>query len=152
MKFNAELYQHGRAVVNNQGVGARGRGTSQSPWFLKTPSGQSGFQAYRDDSPDPTVWCVPSLGRDRMALTASYEPTYRCRLQSRLRHRPAYKIRSTTRWCRRKRPHQKRSLRLRRGPDRCLLVPSCWLVQWILLSPLILLEVRRRAVAVWTGG
>ena len=36
-------------------------------------------------------------------LTASCEPTERRRFQARLRYRPAYKIRSTTRRCRRKR-------------------------------------------------
>jgi hypothetical protein len=30
-----------------------GSGTKESPWTLKTPSGQSEFQAYRDEQADP---------------------------------------------------------------------------------------------------
>ncbi|MDA1189598.1 MAG: hypothetical protein O2854_07995 [Chloroflexi bacterium] len=30
-----------------------GQGTPQSPWTLKTPSGQSEFQAYRDEASNP---------------------------------------------------------------------------------------------------
>jgi hypothetical protein len=32
---------------------AKGKGTKESPWTLKTPSGGSAFEAYRDDSLDP---------------------------------------------------------------------------------------------------
>ena len=35
-----------------------GLGTPQSPWLLKTPSGQSEFQAYRDESLDPPALVV----------------------------------------------------------------------------------------------
>lgn len=31
----------------------KGQGTKQKPWILKTPSGQSEFQAYRDETLDP---------------------------------------------------------------------------------------------------
>lgn len=31
----------------------KGQGTKQKPWMLKTPSGQSEFQAYRDETLDP---------------------------------------------------------------------------------------------------
>lgn len=31
----------------------KGQGTKQKPWILKTPSGQSEFQAYRDEMLDP---------------------------------------------------------------------------------------------------
>ncbi len=33
-----------------------GQGTKESPWMLKTPSGQSEFQAYRDESLGG--WCL----------------------------------------------------------------------------------------------
>ena len=36
----------------------RGLGTPHSPWLLKTPSGQSEFQAYRDESLDPPALVV----------------------------------------------------------------------------------------------
>ena len=36
----------------------RGLGTPQSPWLLNTPSGQSEFQAYRDESLDPPALVV----------------------------------------------------------------------------------------------
>ncbi len=36
----------------------RGLGTPESPWLLKTPSGQSEFQAYRDESLDPPALVV----------------------------------------------------------------------------------------------
>ena len=36
----------------------RALGTPQSPWVLKTPSGQSEFQAYRDESLDPPALVV----------------------------------------------------------------------------------------------
>jgi hypothetical protein len=34
-------------------VEARGEGTKQSPWILKTPPGSSEYQMYRDESLDP---------------------------------------------------------------------------------------------------
>lgn len=38
---------------NVEGLGTRGQ-----PWFLKTPSGQSEFQAYRDETLDPPALVV----------------------------------------------------------------------------------------------
>jgi hypothetical protein len=37
---------------------ARGQGTREQPWILKTPSGQSEFAAYRDDTADPPSFVV----------------------------------------------------------------------------------------------
>ena len=37
---------------------AAGQGTRDSPWTLKTPSGQSGFTAYRDPALDPPALVV----------------------------------------------------------------------------------------------
>jgi hypothetical protein len=37
---------------------AEGDGTKQHPWTLKTPSGQSEYQAYRDQSADPPALVV----------------------------------------------------------------------------------------------
>ena len=37
---------------------AEGDGTKQRPWTLKTPSGQSEYQAYRDETTDPPVLVV----------------------------------------------------------------------------------------------
>ncbi|MCI4368125.1 MAG: hypothetical protein L3K09_00980 [Thermoplasmata archaeon] len=37
---------------------ANGSGTKGSPWELKTPSGLSAFQAYRDNGADPPVLVV----------------------------------------------------------------------------------------------
>ena len=36
----------------------KGRGTREKPWILKTPSGQSEFQAFRDDMLDPPALVV----------------------------------------------------------------------------------------------
>ena len=36
----------------------RGSGTREQPWLLKTPSGQSEFQAFRDESLDPPALVV----------------------------------------------------------------------------------------------
>jgi hypothetical protein len=33
-------------------MGARGEGTSEQPWVLKTPSGGSEYEAYRDETLD----------------------------------------------------------------------------------------------------
>ena len=38
--------------------GAIGKGTREQPWVLETPSGQSEFTAYRDDSADPPALVV----------------------------------------------------------------------------------------------
>ena len=35
-----------------------GFGTRDQPWILKTPSGQSEFQAFRDETPDPPALVV----------------------------------------------------------------------------------------------
>ncbi len=39
-------------------VTVKGQGTKQKPWILKTPSGQSEFQAYRDETLDPPALVV----------------------------------------------------------------------------------------------
>ena len=36
-------------------AGAKGSGTKQDPWELKTPSGSSEYQMYRDEVADPAV-------------------------------------------------------------------------------------------------
>ena len=36
-------------------AGAKGSGTKEDPWELKTPSGSSDYQMYRDESADPPV-------------------------------------------------------------------------------------------------
>lgn len=37
---------------------AKGQGTKDKPWQLKTPSGQSDIQAYRDETSDPPALVV----------------------------------------------------------------------------------------------
>lgn len=37
---------------------AKGKGTREQPWMLKTPSGQSGFTAYRDTTTDSPALVV----------------------------------------------------------------------------------------------
>jgi hypothetical protein len=37
---------------------AQGEGTKERPWLLKTPSGQSEFQAYRDETAQPPALVV----------------------------------------------------------------------------------------------
>lgn len=37
---------------------ARGAGTSEDPWILKTPPGKSEYQAYRDETADPPALVV----------------------------------------------------------------------------------------------
>ena len=39
-------------------MGARGEGTSEQPWVLKTPSGGSEYEAYRDETLDPPALVV----------------------------------------------------------------------------------------------
>jgi hypothetical protein len=40
-------------------VGSRGSGTAGDPWILKTPSGSSEYQMYRDETTDPpSLVCV----------------------------------------------------------------------------------------------
>lgn len=39
-------------------VTVKGQGTKQKPWILKTPSGQSEFQVYRDETLDPPALVV----------------------------------------------------------------------------------------------
>ncbi len=43
-------------------MAAKGDGTEQKPWVLKTPSGQSEFTAYRDESSDPPA-LVAQVGK-----------------------------------------------------------------------------------------
>jgi hypothetical protein len=40
------------------GAMAKGAGTKESPWDLKTPSGLSEFKAYRDDASNPPLLVV----------------------------------------------------------------------------------------------
>jgi len=48
-----------RADVGDKAVkGAPGQGTRTNPWVLKTPSGQSEFAAFRDESLDPPALVV----------------------------------------------------------------------------------------------
>src|SRR3989442_4897166 len=42
------------------GKGKSGEGTREHPWVLKTPSGTSEFQAYRDEALDPPALVVKS--------------------------------------------------------------------------------------------
>lgn len=37
---------------------AKGLGTKEKPWVLKTPSGQSEFQAYQDNTADPPALVI----------------------------------------------------------------------------------------------
>jgi hypothetical protein len=40
-------------------MGAKGSGTEQDPWVLKTPPGTSEYQMWRDEGADPpTLVCV----------------------------------------------------------------------------------------------
>lgn len=39
-------------------MSAKGNGTRELPWVLKTPSGQSEFMAYRDEAADPPALVV----------------------------------------------------------------------------------------------
>lgn len=45
--------------------GARGDGTPDSPWELKTPSGSSEYQAWRDESADPPA-LMCQVGKTRL--------------------------------------------------------------------------------------
>jgi hypothetical protein len=40
------------------GVTVQGEGTKEQPWLLRTPSGQSEFQAYRDETAQPRALVV----------------------------------------------------------------------------------------------
>jgi hypothetical protein len=42
----------------NTSPNARGKGTREQPWALKTPSGQSEFTAWRDEAADPPALVV----------------------------------------------------------------------------------------------
>jgi hypothetical protein len=44
---------------------AKGQGTKQSPWQLKTPSGSSEYQMYRDDAADPAA-LVCTVGKTEL--------------------------------------------------------------------------------------
>src|SRR5687767_3551510 len=43
----------------------KGKGTEKDPWILKTPSGQSEFEAYRDDAADPPA-VVVTVGKTKL--------------------------------------------------------------------------------------
>lgn len=43
-------------------MAAKGDGTAEKPWVLKTPSGQSEFTAFRDESSDPPA-LVAQVGK-----------------------------------------------------------------------------------------
>ena len=49
------------------GVNLEGSGTPEQPWALKTPSGQSDFQAFRDEDADPPALVV-IVGEDQTRL------------------------------------------------------------------------------------
>ena len=50
---------------------AKGEGTKQSPWQLKTPSGSSEYQMYRDETANPpTLVCVVGKTELRYQLRA----------------------------------------------------------------------------------
>jgi hypothetical protein len=44
---------------------AKGQGTKQSPWQLKTPSGSSEYQMYKDDAADPPA-LVCTVGKTEL--------------------------------------------------------------------------------------
>jgi hypothetical protein len=44
---------------------AKGQGTKQSPWQLKTPSGSSEYQMYKDDAADPAA-LVCTVGKTEL--------------------------------------------------------------------------------------
>jgi hypothetical protein len=46
-------------------VSARGSGTKQSPWVLKTPSGSSEYQMYKEESVNPPV-LVCTVGKTEL--------------------------------------------------------------------------------------
>jgi hypothetical protein len=48
---------------------AKGRGTKEDPWNLKTPPGTSEYQMYRDDAADPPV-IVCVVGGTRLGYLA----------------------------------------------------------------------------------
>jgi hypothetical protein len=53
------------------GTKAKGSGTKQSPWQLKTPSGSSDYQMYRDESLDPpAIVCMVGKTELRYHLSA----------------------------------------------------------------------------------
>lgn len=48
----------------------KGQGTREKPWLLKTPSGQSEFKAYRDESLNPSA-VVVLVEQDRAPVPSS---------------------------------------------------------------------------------
>lgn len=52
-------------------VTVKGQGTKQKPWILKTPSGQSEFQVYRDETLDHPRWLSRSA---RQSSATIYVP------------------------------------------------------------------------------
>jgi hypothetical protein len=55
-----ELEMSGNTKATKSGTPSKSRagGTRESPWILKTPSGQSEFQAFRDPALDPAALVV----------------------------------------------------------------------------------------------
>jgi len=45
---------------------AKGKGTKEDPWLLKTPSGESEYTAYRDEKSDPPS-IVVTVGRTQLS-------------------------------------------------------------------------------------
>jgi len=45
--------------------GAKGKGTKEDPWLLKTPSGESEYAAYRDEKSDPPS-IVVTVGKTQL--------------------------------------------------------------------------------------
>jgi hypothetical protein len=48
----------------------KGKGTEGDPWILKTPSGQSEFEAYRDETADPPA-VVVTVGKTKLRYRLS---------------------------------------------------------------------------------
>jgi hypothetical protein len=51
--------------MNAKAVKAKGKGTREDPWILKTPSGSSEYQMYRDESLDPPA-LVCTVGKTEL--------------------------------------------------------------------------------------
>jgi hypothetical protein len=59
-----------------------GEGTKQKPWVLSTPSGQSQYEAYRDDSLDPPALVV-QVGKTQLQYRLSCIDDLHAMLQQR---------------------------------------------------------------------
>lgn len=53
-----------KAPARTSAKGGAGAGTRDNPWRLKTPSGQSDLQAYRDETSDPPALVILSGGAE----------------------------------------------------------------------------------------